>query len=142
MVWRLPSALKTLSLNVPECVPSKGSFNLLSFPSNHMGLKILCPETVWVLFFCVSTCINTKFLRPGRFSYSSFVFRSFLLVKSTRKSRFFFCASRNSRAAAAIRAGFLALVPDLQDLFAPGPCQIDLGPWGLGALGCQIRPLF
>ena len=137
MVWRLPSALKTLSLNVPECVPSKGSFNLLSFPSNHMGLKILCPETVWVLFFCVSTCINTKFLRPGRFSYSSFVFRTFLLVKSTRKSRFFFLRISKFPCSCSNPCRFLGL----SSRFTRSLCAWTL-PDRFGALGCQIRPLF
>lgn len=95
MVWRLPSALKTLSLNVPECVPSKGSFNLLSFPSNHMGLKILCPETVWVLFFVYQYVSILNFSARDDFPLAPLCFALFWSSKAPEKPCLF-GASRNS----------------------------------------------
>ena len=91
---------------VPKCPwmrSFKGFFQSPQFSFKSHGTQDLVSRNCLGAFFCVSIliCINTKFLRPGRFSYSSFVFRSFLLVKSTRKAlqpcRFLGLSSRFTR---------------------------------------------
>ena len=96
------------------------------------GCKIVTTACLFGCFFFVYQYVSIlNFSARDDFPIAPLCFALFCSSKAPEKAGFF-CASRNSRAAAAIRAGFLALVPDLQDLFAPGPCQIDLGPWGLG----------